>query len=54
MHRIERYIKKLKAMRRQDCDTIIKELRLNVCATTLTKALSELRYTRSQLDVDLY
>jgi hypothetical protein len=45
--RIERYIKKSRATRRQDCNTIIEELRLNVCATTLMNALLELGYTRS-------
>jgi transposase len=45
--RIERHIKKSKATCRQDCDAIIKELQLNVCATMLMKALLELGYTHS-------
>ena len=45
--RIERYIKKSKTTRRQDCKTIIKELQLNVCPMTVMNALLELGYTRS-------
>src|SRR2546423_6579207 len=44
---IERYIKKSKETCRQDCDTIIKELQLDVFTTTLMNTLLELGYTQS-------
>jgi len=44
---IDRYIKKSRTTRREDCNTIIKALHLNVCQNTLMAAILELGYTRS-------
>ena len=38
---------KSRTTRREDCDTIIKALHLNVCQNTLMAAILELGYTRS-------